>query len=103
MSQVGDALVDVLLESPREPKADRLGQFFNWLKRVSKPPLGVRLISDDGGQFTGIVLVSENTPVAMLALRIAAASSRAADDGRQCERRFTAGPLWREGDDIYRR
>lgn len=100
MSDVGDALVDVVLDPSRGPKKDRVSQFITWLRRVSTPPLGVRLISDDGGRFTGVVLVDENRPVAMLALRVGG-SSRAPEE-HPYERRFTPGPLWREDDDIYR-
>lgn len=101
MSDVGDALVDVLLDPPRRARPDRLSQFFSWLKKVSRPPLGVRLISDDGGSFTGLVIVDENKPIAMLALRVGG-SSRTTPEERPYDRRFNPGPLWREDDDIYR-
>lgn len=101
MSPIGDALLDVVLERPQEPKPDRVDQFMGWLKRVSRPPLGVRLISDDGGRFTGIVIVDENKPLAMLALRVGGSSARPWSDERFDERR-PEGLLWREDDDIYR-
>lgn len=101
MSQAGEALIDAVIDSSRHAKGRRLEHFMEWLKRVSRPPLGLRLISDDGGRFTGIVVVDENKPLAMLALRVGGPSERHETQKGLQERRFTAGPLWHEDDDIY--
>lgn len=102
MSQAGEALVDAVLDTSKDAKVRRLEHLMKWVKRVSRPPLGVRLISDDGGRFTGIVIVDENKPLAMLALRVGGTSPRPRSEERFDERRVPDGLLWREDDDIYR-
>lgn len=47
-----------------------------WIAETAQPPRGVRLMADDGSEFSGLVLVERNRPVLMLALRAGAASQR---------------------------
>lgn len=47
-----------------------------WIADAAQPPRGVRLVADDGSEFSGVVLVERNRPVLMLALRVGAASQR---------------------------
>lgn len=68
MNDVGDALVDVVLDGTHERRRRRWRDILEWFAAVAKPPTGVRLVSDDGDQFTGLVVVESNRPVLMLAL-----------------------------------
>lgn len=45
-----------------------------WIADAAQPPRGVRLVADDGSEFSGVVLLERNRPVLMLALRVGAAS-----------------------------
>lgn len=66
---ISDALVDVVLDEVPKRRPSRLQSVLEWLVKNSKPPLGVRLVSDDGGTFSGFILVEDNRPLAMLAVR----------------------------------
>lgn len=70
MTAVGDALADVALGEARDVRAGRARRLRDWLARLTRPPIGVRLICDDGGKFSGLVIVDANRPIAMLALRV---------------------------------
>lgn len=72
---IGDALVDVFLRAVDESRP-RLRAMAAWLADVAQPPRGVRLVTDDGAEYTGIIVVEGNRPVVMLALRVGAASHR---------------------------
>lgn len=74
MSDVGDALVDVVLDGARDRRVSRMRRLLGWAAKLTKPPVGVRLVSDDGGAFTGFVIVENNTPLAMLAIRVGTAT-----------------------------
>lgn len=69
MSDVAEALVDVLLDEVPRQRSSRLQHVLGWLADVTKPPVGVRLVSDDGGTFTGFLIVEDNRPLVMLAVR----------------------------------
>lgn len=66
---ISDAFVDVLLDEVPERPQSRLCGLLDWLIETTKPPAGVRLLSEDGGTFSGIVLVEDNRPLLMLAFR----------------------------------
>ncbi|MBX3230677.1 MAG: hypothetical protein KIT84_00555 [Labilithrix sp.] len=76
MSGVGDALVDVVLDGARDGRVNRVRRLLGWAARLTNPPVGVRLVSDDGGSFTGFVIVEHNKPIAMLAIRVGTAPPR---------------------------
>lgn len=76
MSDVGDALVDVVLDGARDQRVSRMRRLLGWAAKLTKPPVGVRLVSDDGGAFTGFVIVEHNKPLAMLAIRVGTATHR---------------------------
>ena len=76
MSGVGDALVDVVLDGARDRRVSRVRRLLGWAAKLTKPPVGVRLVSDDGGAFTGFVIVEHNKPIAMLAIRVGSATPR---------------------------
>ncbi len=76
MSGVGDALVDVVLDGARDLRVTRMRRLLGWAAKLTKPPVGVRLVSDDGGAFTGFVIVEHNKPIAMLAIRVGTATPR---------------------------
>jgi len=70
---LGDALVDALLRAVDEGRP-RLRAMADWIADAAQPPRGVRLVADDGSEFSGAVLLERNRPVLMLALRVGAAS-----------------------------
>ena len=67
MNGLGDALVDVLLRAVnyRRPK---LRAVADWIVEVARPPRGVRLVADDGAEYSGLVLIEHNQPVLMFAV-----------------------------------
>ena len=75
MNDIGDALVDVLLRAVDESRP-RLRALAEWIADAAQPPRGVRLLAEDGSEFSGLVLVERNRPLMMLALRVGAAGSR---------------------------
>jgi len=75
VNDIGDALVDALLRAVDEGRP-RLRAMADWIADVAQPPRGVRLVADDGSEFSGVVLVERNRPLLMLALRVGAASQR---------------------------
>ena len=101
MSGVGDALVDVVLDGARDRRVSRMRRLLGWAAKLTKPPVGVRLVSDDGGAFTGFVIVEHNKPIAMLAIRVATAMPRpqmmSAEPGYF--RSVHGEPRWRRDDD----
>lgn len=66
---VSDALVDVVLDELPQRRRTRLRGLLDWLTDIAKPPVGVRLVSDDGGAFSGVVVVEDSRPILMLAFR----------------------------------
>ena len=70
---LGDALVDALLRAVDEGRP-RLRAMAEWIADAAQPPRGVRLVADDGSEFSGLVLVERNRPLLMLALRVGAAA-----------------------------
>lgn len=74
MSTVGDALLDVLLRTA-ERGPHRLRRFAGWVADVARPPRGVTLATEDGSEYTGVVLVERNRPVLMLAAQVGSARS----------------------------
>lgn len=101
MTEVGDALVDVVFDGVHERRRSRLRDILDWFASVAKPPPGVRLVSDDGGEFTGFVVVEDNRPVLMLALRVGTSPSRPAPREPTYLRHVADDDLWRHGDDPY--
>jgi hypothetical protein len=73
VNDIGDAFVDALLRAVDEGRP-RLRRMAEWIADAAQPPRGVRLVADDGSEFSGVVLLERNRPVLMLALRVAAAS-----------------------------
>lgn len=71
MSGVGEALVDVLLHTFVDGRP-RVRRVADWITEAARPPAGVRLVADDGTEYTGIVLVEANRPRLMFALRVGA-------------------------------
>ncbi len=94
MSGVGDALVDVVLDGARDRRVSRMRRLLGWAAQLTKPPVGVRLVSDDGGTFTGFVIVEHNQPLAMLAIRVGTAAPPPA-----YLRPVNGEPRWRPDDD----
>lgn len=66
MNGLGDALVDVLLRAVNQ-RRPRLRVVAEWLVEVARPPRGVRLVADDGAEYSGIVFVEHNEPMLMVA------------------------------------
>lgn len=66
---VSDALVDVVLDELPQRRRNRLRGLLDWLAEIAKPPAGVRLVSDDGVAFSGVVVVEDSRPILMLAFR----------------------------------
>jgi len=75
VTEIGDALVDVFLRAVDENRP-RLRALAEWISEAAQPPRGVRLVTDDGAEYTGVIVVECNRPVVMLALRVGAASHR---------------------------
>lgn len=105
MSDVGDALVDVVLDGARDQRVSRMRRLLGWAAKLTKPPVGVRLVSDDGGAFTGFVIVEHNKPIAMLAIRVGTAAPRSQMMSTEPAyyRPVHGEPRWRpdDGDDHF--
>ena len=71
MNGLGDALVDVLLRAVNQQRP-RLRVVAEWLVEVARPPRGVRLVADDGAEYSGVVFVEHNEPMLMVALCVKA-------------------------------
>jgi hypothetical protein len=69
---LGDALLEVA-RAAYVRVAPRAAMATEWLRRAAEPPPGVELHAEDGSQYTGLVAVDRNKPIAMLAVRQAAA------------------------------
>lgn len=77
MISIGEALVDALLLGIKgHPRVQRA---VDWIADVAKPLGGVRLVADDGAEYTGVVVVDANRPRLMLAVRNGAGSSKTAE------------------------
>lgn len=92
MISIGEALVDALLLSIEEHP--RVRRAVEWVTDVASPPEGVRLVADDGAEYTGVVFVDANRPRLMLAVRSGKGTTAPADDsepvaGRQRQRKAT--------------
>lgn len=96
MNGLGDALVDVLLRAIEQGRP-RLRVVAEWIADVARPPRGVRLVSDDGAEYSGVVIVEHNEPVVMLALCVSGPRHREARSAPY-SRSFDE-PLWRSFDD----
>ena len=96
MNGLGDALVDVLLRAVDQGRP-RLRVVAEWIAEVARPPRGVRLVSDDGAEYSGVVLVEHNEPVLMLALCVSGPRHRTPRSAPY-PRSFD-DPLWRSIDD----
>lgn len=96
MNGVGDALVDILLRAVDQGRP-RLRAVADWIADVARPPRGVRLVSDDGTEYSGVVIVERNEPVVMLALCVSGPRQRAPHSAPY-PRSFD-DPLWRSIDD----
>lgn len=106
MIRIGEALVDVLLDAVEEGRP-RVRRVIDWIADVARPPPGVRLVADDGTEYTGLVLVEANRPRLMFALRVGVSNPLAVHDARyrrepQYLRHVLDEELWRRGDDPYR-
>lgn len=75
MTVVGEALVDLLLQAfgRQRPQVRRA---IEWISDAGCPPAGVRLVTDDGTQYTGLVLFEANRPRLMFALRVGVRPNR---------------------------
>lgn len=93
MISIGEALVDALLLGIEGHP--RLRRTVEWVGEVGKPPEGVRLVADDGAEYTGVVIVDANRPRLMFAVRSGKGANAAAQRG---ERRRPA-PADAHGDD----
>lgn len=106
MSVIGEALVDVMLHSI-VTGGPRLRRVLDWIVDGARPPVGVRLVTDDGTEYTGFVLVEANRPRLMFALRVGAVRgvvhgpTRYATEPRYVRHDFDA-EVWPRGDDPYR-
>jgi len=82
---IGEALVDALLLGidgyPRVRRA------VEWVGEVGKPPEGVRLVAEDGAEYTGVVVVDANKPRLMFAVRGGKGSNAATRQPPSGERR----------------
>jgi hypothetical protein len=73
---IGEALVDALLLGIEvHPRVRRAVE---WVTEVARPPEGVRLVVDDGAEYTGVVVVDANQPRLMFAVRRGKGSNAAA-------------------------
>ncbi len=101
MSDVGDALVDVVLGGARDTRVSRMRRLLGWAAKLTRPPVGVTLVSDDGGAFTGFVIVEQNKPIAMLAVRVGTVNHRPHTMSTEPAyyRPVHGEPRWRPDDD----
>lgn len=60
----------------RDRVAPHAEELLEQLREAARPPRGVRLSSDDGHVYTGVLLVDRNQVVVMLAVRDARSSER---------------------------
>ncbi len=101
MTGIGEALVDLLIHAVHRGRP-RLRRVTEWITDAARPPVGVRLVSDDGSEYSGFVVVDRNEPKLMLALRVGVTRSPAPASREQAfvvpERR----DLWRYEDDQFR-
>lgn len=95
MNGLGDALIDVLLRAVDQGRP-RLRVMAEWIAEVARPPRGVRLVAEDGAEYSGVVLVEHNEPVLMLALCVSGPRRR---EARVPYPRSFDDPLWRSIDD----
>ncbi len=65
---LGEALVSAFRDL-RRAMSTASNETVAWLREVARPPPNVRLVSDDGASFSGIVLVERSDVVIMLAAR----------------------------------
>ena len=65
---LGEALV-AAFRNLRHALRDASEQTLAWLREMAQPPPNVRLTSEDGTTFTGVVLVERSDVVVMLAAR----------------------------------
>lgn len=106
MSVIGEALVDVMLRSV-VTGGPRVRRVVDWIVDGARPPIGVRLVADDGTEYTGFLLVEANRPRLMFALRVGAvrgavhAATHYTNEPRYVGHRIHAEE-WRRGDDPYR-
>lgn len=106
MSGVGEALVDVLLQTFVEGRP-RVRRVVEWIADVARPPTGVRLVANDGSEYTGFVLLEANQPKLMVALRVGVAGRsipREPPYPRETQylRPVFDEHLWRRDEDSYR-
>ena len=91
MISIGEALVDALLIGIEgHPRVQRAVE---WIANVASPPEGVRLVADDGAEYTGLVFVDANRPRLMLAVpggKGTTASARDAEPVAERQRRRRA-------------
>lgn len=69
---VGEALGDALLELVQQSTsraAPHVRSAVAWLREHAQPPQGTRLISPDGGAYTGVAVVDRNNVVVLIAAR----------------------------------
>jgi hypothetical protein len=106
VTKIGEALVEVLLHALEEGQP-RVRRVVAWISETARPPAGVRLVADDGTEYTGIVLVEANRPKLMFALRVGT-TERAAPREVQYPRAAPYSrpvlddPLWRDDEYPYR-
>lgn len=97
MTGIGDALVDILVHAVQRGRP-RARDVLEWLTEVAQPPAGVRLVTEDGAEYTGVVLVESNRPRLMIALRVGGARRPPARE-LQYQHPVYGEPRWRPDDD----
>jgi len=64
---IADELVDAVQPAP--DTASTLERMYAWLRDAGRPPTGVRVETRSGALYSGVILVHQNVPLVMFALR----------------------------------
>lgn len=68
----GDALGDALLELVQQAAADlspQVRRAITWVREHAEPPSGVKLVSPDGTEYSGVAILDRNDVIVLLAAR----------------------------------
>jgi hypothetical protein len=63
---LADAVIDVLSDAGSRSSS----RWSEWLADVTRPPEGLRVVSEDGAIYNGIVVVRKNQPIAALVMNV---------------------------------
>jgi hypothetical protein len=63
---LADAIIDVLSDAGSRSSS----RWSEWLRDVTRPPEGLRVVSDDGAVYDGVVVVRKNQPIAALVMNV---------------------------------